>query len=161
MMLKITASLTYPGKSPQGLVKAFKSAVVKANVAVGEYWRNNILPIHFTKTGFVRFFYQPRTAKYQYRKLRKYGHENPLMFTGEAQREIMSKYSIKASPKYISVKLPRPRVFNLSNRIDMPPMDKEAVRVVDADLAELSKVAMSIYKEEIKKAKTNYKEKSA
>ena len=85
------------GKSPYGLAKEMKSAIERAFVQAGELWVDKILPKHFTTRAASEYDYKPRTSRYQLKKLRKFGHQNPLMFTGQAYRELPRWHRIKAS----------------------------------------------------------------
>lgn len=152
-MIKFQTIITYPGKTPKGMRKAFEKARELANKAMGEVWFNEILPKHFERDAIVKYFYQPRTAKYTHRKKRKFGHENPLVYTGQAKAVLMSGYTIKSSPRRVEVKLKSPRAFNLSTAAHMPNMKKEVSRIIEEDLVSMAKAAHEVYKTEIEKSK--------
>lgn len=61
----------------------------------GEVWHREILPRHFTEQGAREYAaagsrgeYKRRTKKYEDRKLRKFGHRRPLVYTGDLEREV-------------------------------------------------------------------------
>ena len=47
-----------------------------------EDWFLDILPVHFTIVGGNRYSYAKRTIRYIKRKLKKFGHSQPLVWSG-------------------------------------------------------------------------------
>jgi hypothetical protein len=56
-----------------------------------EYWHRFVLPVHFTEEGGRRYHYQTRTRAYQKRKQKRYGHQNPLVWSGETRRMVQAE----------------------------------------------------------------------
>jgi len=63
---------------------------------VGLFWHRNYLDKHFTRSGAREYGYEPRSGEkgsgrrfqgsYMERKWKKYGHGNPLEFSGESHQ---------------------------------------------------------------------------
>ena len=62
------------------LAEAFKHA--------GQFWHRNILPKHFTVAGAQEYGYRERTKGYLEKKMHMFGHQRPLVFTGDMKREV-------------------------------------------------------------------------
>lgn len=56
--------------------------------AAGETWHVEILPRHFTTQGARDYGYQRRSAKYQERKLKVWGHDRPLTYSGDLEHAV-------------------------------------------------------------------------
>lgn len=59
------------------------------------HWHKIIFPKHFTTQGAQEYGYTKRKAGYMRMKARRYGHQNPLVLTGESKR--MMQRAIKVS----------------------------------------------------------------
>lgn len=74
---------------------------------LGEFWVEYMLPKHFSKAGAREYGYTPRKGEpgsgkafkgsYTYRKLKKFDHALPLVYTGEARKEIMQGARVTAT----------------------------------------------------------------
>lgn len=53
---------------------------------MARHWHRYIRPKHFTPAGAAEYGYRPRTADYVDKKRKKYGHNDPLVFTGTSKR---------------------------------------------------------------------------
>jgi len=54
-----------------------------------DFWHSRIAKLHFRPSAVSRYGYQQRTARYQARKRRRFGHGNPLEYTGRAKRSLL------------------------------------------------------------------------
>jgi len=54
------------------------------------FWFRFILPKHFTHRGATEYKYKPRDIKYNRRKLRKFGHTYPNVFSGKMRAEALA-----------------------------------------------------------------------
>jgi len=146
MILK--TKLQYPGKNPKALRKVATKAARRGNLAMGIFWRKEIFHQHFEQAYQDEYLYRARNREYLQRKLRKFGHQDPLVYTGVARRTVMAAYEIKASAKHVSVKMPSPEAWKLSqDKPRMPNMRFEARTFSERDYAELAKEAMTAYKD--------------
>lgn len=144
MTIKFQTVLTYR-RPKRGMRKAHAEAMQKANMEGAKEWREKLFPIHFTPEAVARYGYESRTVKYQARKFRRFGHTNPLEYTGAAKAFIMNGYTIDASTGRAVVNMPSPRVFNLSQQIGHPNLRAEALRTVERDLEVIAKAAFKTY----------------
>ncbi len=55
----------------------------------GKFWHDSFMPWHFQAFGRGKYHYAPRAAAYERRKQRKFGHQDPLVFTGAARNLAM------------------------------------------------------------------------
>jgi len=76
---------------------------------VGRFWHRVILRKHFTVAGASEYGYQRRSKGHETRKLRKYGHRRPLVFTGDLERQVSRVVDVRASSKGARVVLHGPR----------------------------------------------------
>ena len=73
------------------------------------HWHEQHLPRHFERSAYGRYHYQRRTAKHELRKLRKYGHQDPLRFSGRLMREVTSRIRISGTARMAQAALRGPR----------------------------------------------------
>jgi len=66
-----------------------------------ELWHKKYAKRHFSRTAYSRYGIPQRTAKYNKRKRKKYGHTRPLEFTGASRRDILQyiKTIVRVSAK--------------------------------------------------------------
>ncbi len=65
----------------------WRGILARAWETAGEHWHKAILPKHFTVRGRYEYRYEPRSKKHREKKLRRFGHRRPLVFTGESERK--------------------------------------------------------------------------
>ena len=97
-------SVTYRGPvadSDADVKKRLRAEVKQALQDEVVFWHDNILRHHFSYAAYSRYagVYAPRTKKYEVRKAKKYGHRNPLEFTGRTKRDVMSRITVSGSAK--------------------------------------------------------------
>lgn len=96
--------------------RKFNDCVRQAFHEIGMYWWRVLRPKHFTHRGATEYNYEPRVgerwnlgskgfrASYTGRKLRRFGHTRPLVYTGQSERD--SKIArIVATAKRVRVKM--------------------------------------------------------
>lgn len=84
---------------------------------MGLRWWKLYLPQHFgdqaqRRYGYARrsgqqFNARPRKGSYQAKKLRAFGHQRPLEFTGEAKRQALASPRITSTRDKVTIRLPR------------------------------------------------------
>jgi len=100
---KITREGTgFDASSWRGLLKL-------AWLAAGRLWHERILPKHFTRQGATAYGYQPRSAAYMRHKGKRWGHQKPLVFRGDLDREVKRIRDVRATSKGSRVVLHGPR----------------------------------------------------
>lgn len=99
------------GKLFDRLAKSIHSSAVRNGLnKAANFWRKKYAPLHFKPGAEARYGYRRRTETYKRRKLRKQGHQLPLVFTG-ALREAVTKGKVrrqKTSPTSIDLILRLP-----------------------------------------------------
>ena len=95
-MLKSVILIKYHvGETGPGLKKILKDVFVD----MIKFWHTRILPKHFTIAGASEYGYEPRTKKYQIRKAKAHGHQNPLVYSGRSMREVLQAVRITSTSK--------------------------------------------------------------
>jgi len=79
-------------KSPKKLSKKFKEGKTQALEKVGKDWFENSLPKKFTPQAYSLYNLEKRSIKYEERKQKKYGNQNPLEWTGKTKESLLSYY---------------------------------------------------------------------
>lgn len=161
MSVKFRTTLTF-ARSPRGMAKAFKEAREKALAKIGRHWFDEILPRHFTEEAKTKYKYHARDPRYEARKLKKFGHKKPLVWTGTMQRVLMQSVAIKATSKRVSIAMAQtaPRWLKgyiaFRGKRGTGPVKWLEIKRIPADEGnELTKIAKDVLVEAIKNAKGN------
>jgi len=93
--IKITMTRTGLGFT----AKEWRAVLKPGWERVGVFWHRYILRKHFTAAGAQEYGYQPRTAKYVARKLRKKGHSRPLVWSGATETQALRWREIGSTSK--------------------------------------------------------------
>jgi hypothetical protein len=138
----IKPRITYDGTPFEMKVKGFRGAVKDALQRGVAAWHHGdpdfagqsrgFLPFHFTRQAMYRYpgVYQPRTIKYERRKEHKYGHRNPLVFSGVSQRAVSTSISISGTSRGAHGSMSGAnQAFNFGGRPGMPRMREELLAV--------------------------------
>lgn len=136
----IRGVIHYTG-SPDAKAKALRGAVKAAMEETGQFWWQQILPVHFTTEGEKRYGYQARTKAYTLRKTRKFGHRNPLVWSGALKRDVTQRARVVGSSKGVKVHMQGPR-YLWAYRKDRKASDKaaEIVAIVQREVDSLAGV---------------------
>ena len=127
--------------------KAFERGLKKGLRAAVEFWRKDMAPDHFKAGAVGRYQYRRRSKKYMERKDRKYGHQDPLVFTGDSKRQILGTFSpgrirkFKSGGFRASLKLSAPKYF-FQYQKGSPEQSKpeELKRIVSGEFDVLRKI---------------------
>lgn len=107
--LVATAKVITRGLSPKKLRSNFKPVVKKGLAEIGGFWHERFLPLHFHPSAKFRYrgadTYLPRSAQYEKRKRRLFGHNLPLVFSGDLKKSILSEQRVSATSKKATVTL--------------------------------------------------------
>lgn len=136
----------------EGLPKRRVNNVLKrANISTGKHFRRNFLKHRFTQQGGRRLNFTPRSGElrvglpkakspnsYAGRKLRKLGHSDPLVFSGEGKRIALNGPQIVHATKD-TIRIPLPRKYNFRNPNSRVNMSDEIRRVSNREAVALSK----------------------
>ena len=101
------------GNDPRLLKRELRRMVSQSLAAGLRFWRGEYFPVHFTTAGARRYNYAARTKEHMIRKARKQGHQRPLVWTGESERELRARMEIQTFQRRSSAKgkLRGPRHF--------------------------------------------------
>jgi len=75
---------------PKGFVKAIRDQISKALLEMARLWHDRFLPRHFEPGAEAKYGYQERVESYLKKKMRKHGHNMPLVFSGRLRSELTS-----------------------------------------------------------------------
>ena len=92
-------------------------------------WHKNTLKEHFTRQGATKYHYDKRTKKYNKRKQKKYGHQEPLRFSGALMRRASMVRDITSNKKGAKVKLKDLPKYTFQYRGSGPKKYEELVTV--------------------------------
>ena len=135
--------------------RLLKPAVKNSLLHSLKFWHRQVLPVHFTHRGATRYDYKARTSHYEKRKLRKYKHTYPLVFTGKFKRELINRRHLKAPNSAYATRatlhMKTTRTFNLSKAKHMPNIKNEVTAIDNKDRQELVKVFDHKFSKEMRK----------
>jgi len=108
----------------------------------GERWHQTMRPQHFTRAGARKYGYLPRAGErgnerrnfrssYTGRKLRRFGHTNPLVYTGLSMA-LTRPRDVRATAKGVRVVMNSPG-FNRRNPRSRINMREELTRVTEEE----------------------------
>ena len=100
-----------------GVMRREQNALSKdAWDGAGYHWGEEFREKHFTEAGAAEYGYRRRTAKYEKRKERLYGHRRPLVYTGESEQR-SGAYTVRTQRNGVTVSMSVPAI-NFSKRGD-------------------------------------------
>lgn len=158
-MLKFT--ITREGLSAIGKT-GYRDAGREAVRAVGMYWWENYLRLHFENIAYLRYRYPGRNKKYEKAKLRgkkspdgvpAIGEVKPLVFTGRSRERALSSPNVKAKAKTYEtyradVIIDAPAFnFGIGKRIDMRD---EVTRTTPQELVTLENIFVREWNKQLK-----------
>ncbi len=143
-MPEIKLKVTYTGAIPGVTMKQREWNEIQRGVwaGVGRYWHTELRPKHFTRAGAAEYGYQPRTADYQRRKARQFGHQDPLVFTGESRRRTRTARIVPfatATRVGVRVRMNAPNL-NYRPQPDAPNLREELTTISNAEGAVLGRL---------------------
>jgi hypothetical protein len=142
--------LKYSGATPNVIAKVMRGATKPAYEKAGIFWHREHRPKHFTTKGGSEYNYQARQGErgsgkafkrsYTARKLRKYGHTRPMVWSG--QSEAFSRIrDVRSTSKGVRVVMALPRhFFQFRKDLNQPNLAEELSRVSEAEQEQIAKV---------------------
>lgn len=85
---------------PDELDRNHRRYLNRAHRKAAELHHRRHMREHFQPGAIAKYGYAPRSAAYQRRKKRLYGHNLPLVYTGNTRRTILSQRTIVATARY-------------------------------------------------------------
>ncbi len=115
-------SATVKYRKPKAFSRKHITAAVKAALgAVGLDWHRKTLPDHFKPGAESRYRYQRRTPKHLADKLKQFGHQRPLVFTGTLAAEVQRLARITSTGKGVRVVMKGPKYLYMRRRDQKQP----------------------------------------
>ncbi len=125
--------------SPRRLRTVISQGQKQAHQNMGTWLLVIATPRRFTREHAREANYTPRKRRYEIAKQKKFGHRNPLQFTGRAKlASTMAR--ITATSTKTSVRFPQLRVLNLKLRNSSINMRQEFEFVTQKETGELAAV---------------------
>jgi hypothetical protein len=121
--MDLVFTIRYRGTIHRGNRSRINDILRDEYAEMGTWWWRNYRPKHFTRAGAIEYGYTPRTARYETRKRRKFGHTNPLVWTGESKAASQNA-RIQATAKNVKVVMQMPRL-NWRSRPTAPDMARD------------------------------------
>lgn len=112
----IKTTITYK-RSPELVAKEFRKIVKAQLQEIGKLWHKGFLPLHFARGARQRYNYAPRSKRYERRKLRKFGHTKPLVFTGRMERELKRRHQVTGTGRSVKVRMKAPPYAKYHNKL--------------------------------------------
>ncbi len=139
------------GPTP-GVSKRNMNKILKGVWTVGvQWWHAKIRPKHFTQAGADEYRYRDPSIKYQLRKLRKFGHERPMVFTGRGEK-MAATGRITANKNRGRVIMDAP-VFNFKPLGYDKPLREQLLRISPDDLTVLTRIMKKKFLSSVKSLK--------
>jgi hypothetical protein len=145
------AYVTYKGDATVKK-RAFNASVKEALQEAVKDWYKNILPGHFTESGRRKYRYRARSRKYRARKRKRFGHDTPLVFTGDLKRQAMRRVRPSGTKKSARGSMVVPRyAYTMHHGVSRPA--DEMVEITKKESLQLAKIVDKEIGKRLKKAK--------
>lgn len=115
----------YMTGSPRAVAAEFRRGLRDELAAVAVQWHRQFMPQHFRAGAEGKYGMKPRSARYTIRKARKFGHRNPLEFTGMLKAMVRQQVRVTGSSKRARLTMNGPR-YLYAYRKDYGQADKAA-----------------------------------
>jgi len=120
----------------QTSVRAWRTIMKEAHVAIGARWHKRMLPLHFKRGARNRYGYAPRKDKYKRRKARLersgriqgFGDQD-LVYTGLLKRSALGLASIRGFPTRAKIDLTLPSYARVNFMPGRPQLANEVLAV--------------------------------
>lgn len=127
------------GPTPRGFAKARRALQKQSWAEVGIEYRRKFLPRRFTFHGALELGYKPRKPRYQARKRRLLGHNNPLVFSGETRNLVLAGTDVRSTSNGVRIPLKGSRKLNRNNPKSDIEMHMEIRRVSRREANQLAR----------------------
>lgn len=119
-------------KHPEATMKVLKKAVKDELKGIVFDWHEDTLSGHFTPQAAAKYRYAKRTEKYLKAKQKKFGHRNPLVYTGNLKRQSTRSVRVTGTSKKATGRMPVPTyLFFKKGAVDMK---KEIIAVAKPEI---------------------------
>lgn len=134
----------YTGFTPMVAQRLLNNATRKGYQKLGDHFFDTNLPRRFTYAGGKSLGYKARTDSYNRRKKKKYGHVDPMVFSGVSRDRVLSAMTkINAiatkNRSHVSLTLNAP-ALNFRRSSNSPNLRAEITRVSTREIPPLERV---------------------
>lgn len=122
--------------------RGFKTASNKSLKRFVLDWYTKFLPLHFRSGAGGRYNYKPRSKKHRALKERRFGHKQPLVFTGRTRRFTRNIPRITVGRDKVTMKVPVTWYIKAGSRHSdgrAPNMEDELLRTTPGERDTLMK----------------------
>lgn len=123
-MIAPTTKITWRG-SPETTMAELRRVVKPQLQKIGVVWHRRTLPKHFEDAALNRYKYQRRRKGYSITKARRKGHNRPLVWDGDLERQVTRIGRVSSTSKGVTVAMTGPR-YLYAYRKDLQQPDKAA-----------------------------------
>ena len=140
-MIPVKFEIRERGSVPRRLRKVTTAATKESWQETGLFFHTDMSDNRFTHRHATLAGYQPRSKKYERTKRLKYGHTNPMEFSGRTRRMIRTA-NITSTSKGVSVRYGGANTLNFRNPKGKPPinMADEFRRITQPEATQLAGV---------------------
>jgi hypothetical protein len=141
------------GATPRSLIKNWRKIQKEALRDGGVFWHGTFLPIHFTREAYQRYGFMPRMGEggtasknfkrsYTGRKLRKWGHTNPLVWSGISRRLATARRpnGVRATAQYCRIPIPAP-ALNFRPKGGRINLRREVLAIIQPEVDAVARIA--------------------
>jgi len=122
---------------PAGIPRSTRDQMLKAAFhATGVEWHTELRPEKFTRAGARKYHYERRTKKYRATKRKRFGHDNPLEFSGVSKTSSRIR-DVRASSKKSRV-VTQARAFNIRPKGHKRTLAEEYTAITQGDAKQIS-----------------------
>jgi len=89
-------TVTESGATPRALLREMDRATKNALELAIDTWHEDMMPDHFEDGADEKYSYQPRTQKYINHKMKRFGQDRSLVYTGQSMRAAKSGIRISS-----------------------------------------------------------------
>jgi len=136
--MPLRGTIRYVG-GPRAVARELRAVVKEELQGVIAYWHRKMLKRHFKVGAVQRYRYRRRTEKYQRRKLRLKGHQEPLVWSGETRRMTIRQIRVSGTSKSARGTMSAPRYFWMTGA-GQPNKPAELTAVTRDEVLELAQV---------------------
>lgn len=134
--VEMRLSITYKYDLRKTLqARVLNKHIRETNKEVMMYWHRELRPKHFTLEGQAEYKYQRRMWVTEQRKKKLFGHNNPIVMSGDALAMSSNIKSLRATPKTASVTIAGPWYM----AVRVPRKDGRLSPDLKAELSRFSK----------------------
>jgi len=141
----------YPEAKISHLRRGTKRGLEKAVL----HWHRTYAKRHFWPSAKARYNYKDRSAAYERRKRRRFGHNKPLVWSGKSRDQILSHIRVTTTvtreKRRAKGSLTAPRYFWMT-RAGHPNKGNEALRVIPEEKSKLHQIVVAEIEKELKRA---------